>query len=65
MDFPPGRCYQDRLWSWMSDTDQDNFLNSSTQVSTVSNLQARESEPKITSGDIHEPEQNYVKLCLF
>lgn len=65
MHFPPGRCYQDKLWSWMSETEQEDFLNTSAQVSTVSNLQARESEPKITFRDINEPEQNYVKLCLF
>nr|XP_005490038.1 uncharacterized protein LOC102072840 [Zonotrichia albicollis] len=31
--FPPGRCYQDKLRSGMSETDQDDFLNTSTQVS--------------------------------
>lgn len=64
MDFPPGWCYQDKLWSLMSETDQVDFLNTSTQVSAVSNLQARESEPKIPSWGIHEWAELHETLPL-
>jgi len=37
----------------MSEGDQEDFLNFGTQVSAVSNLQARESKPKLTFQDIN------------
>lgn len=57
---PSARCYQDKLWSWMSEPDQDDFLNIGTRVSTVSNVQARESEPKMTFQDINDA---WAELC--